>query len=97
MLCLVETRRSGKFSPGEVLFTSQTNTVDIKFQADSSVSYPAFELDAESVPCNGGNGKGGTYHSTILINSSLAKAIGVPYPEISKVNFKVHCEPLSSN
>ena len=53
--CLVEVRREGNYSPGDVLYTSQNNAVDVTFQTDSSVRMKGFSLDVESIPCSRGN------------------------------------------
>ena len=55
--CLVDVRRDGKYSPGDVLVTSKTNAVDVKFTTDSSVREKGFMLDVESVMCDGGSGR----------------------------------------
>ena len=51
MLYLTETEKDGVYSAGDVLFTSQTNTVDVRFTSDSSFRYSGFGLNIRSIPC----------------------------------------------
>ena len=52
MLFLTETRRSSRFSTGDILFTSETNSVNAKFTSDDSVRESGFTLDVQSIPCS---------------------------------------------
>ena len=49
--CITETRREGQYDISSVLFSSQTNSVNVKFTSDGSVRRFGFKLDAQSVTC----------------------------------------------
>ena len=51
MLYLTGTRREGNYSAGDVLFTSETNSVDVSFTSDSSIRRSGFSLDIRSASC----------------------------------------------
>ena len=51
MFYLTETRKEGYYSTGDVLFTSQTNNVDVKFTSDFSVRRSGFRLNIRSILC----------------------------------------------
>ena len=51
MLYLTETRRDGDYSTDNVLFTSQTNAVDIRFTSDFSVRRSGASIDIRSISC----------------------------------------------
>ena len=53
VLYLTETRRHGYYVYGDVLFTSETNSVDVRFLSDHSVSYRGFYLNIRSILCGG--------------------------------------------
>ena len=46
-----ETRKDGYYSTGDVLFTSQTNNVDVKFTSDYRVTRGGFRLNIRSILC----------------------------------------------
>ena len=48
MLYLTETKRHGVIATGYVLFTSETNNVDVRFRSDYTVRYSGFSLDIRS-------------------------------------------------
>ena len=52
MLYLTETNRDGVIATGNVLFTSETNSVDVRFSSDYSKSYSGFSLDIRSTLCS---------------------------------------------
>ena len=51
MLYFTEIRKDGYYSTGDVLFTSQTNNVDVKFTSDYSVTRSGFRLNIRSILC----------------------------------------------
>ena len=51
MLYLTESVRHGVYSTGDVLFTSQTNNVDVRFTSDPIISGTGFGLNIKSIPC----------------------------------------------
>ena len=51
MFYLTETRKEGYYSTGDILFTSQTNNVDVKFTSDYSVRRSGFRLSIRSILC----------------------------------------------
>ena len=54
MLYLIETRREGTYQTGDVLFTSQTNSVNVRFTSDDNVRGNGFWLDVRSTACTEG-------------------------------------------
>ena len=52
LLYLTETSRDGEYMDGEILFTSETNNVDVRFTSDSSERRTGFTLDVRSIPCS---------------------------------------------
>ena len=52
MLYLAETHSTGYYPAGDVLFTSQTNNVDVKFTSDYSVTSTGFRLNIRSISCS---------------------------------------------
>ena len=52
VLYLTETKRSGVIATGDVLFTSETNSVDVRFTSDYIVTYSGFYLDIRSALCS---------------------------------------------
>ena len=51
ILSLTETAKDGVYASGDVLFTSQTNNVDVRFTSDYSVTRSGFGLNIRSIPC----------------------------------------------
>ena len=51
MLYFTETHKEGYYSTGDVLFTSKTNNVDVKFTSDYSVTWSGFRLNIRSISC----------------------------------------------
>ena len=45
MLYLTEVYKYGSANAGDVLFTSETNVLDVFFESDSTVTFPGFTLD----------------------------------------------------
>ena len=58
-LCLTVTvtHTEGVYTVGNVLFTSQTNEVNVAFSSDQSVRDSGFTLDVTSVLCSQGKSK----------------------------------------
>ena len=52
MFYLTETNRDGAYMTGDILFTSETNNVDVKFKSDESITDSGFTLDVRSIPCS---------------------------------------------
>ena len=48
----VVTRREGMYMTGDILFTSQTNRVNVTFSSDESVTHRGFTLDVRSIICS---------------------------------------------
>ena len=51
IFCITETRREGLYTTGYVLFSSQTNSVNVKFTSDNARRRSGFTLDVQSVAC----------------------------------------------
>ena len=51
MFYLTETRKEGYYSTGDVLFTSETNNVDVKFTSDYSVTRSGARMNIRSILC----------------------------------------------
>ena len=51
ILYLTETRRSGNYASGGVLFVSETNIVEVLFVSDWNFNYHGFTLDVRSINC----------------------------------------------
>ena len=51
MLYFAARDRYGNYSAGYVLFTSDTNSVDVGFTSDRTIAFSGFTLDVESVAC----------------------------------------------
>ena len=47
-----ETRRDGNYLSGDILFTSETNNVDVRFSSDFRETRTGFTLDVRSIPCS---------------------------------------------
>ena len=52
MLYLTETNREGVIATGNILFTSDTNNLDVRFSSDYSKRYSGFSLDIRSTLCS---------------------------------------------
>ena len=52
VLYLTETKTAGIKANGDVLFTSETNSVDVRFTSDNSITYSGFYLDIRSALCS---------------------------------------------
>ena len=50
-LILTEIHRDGHYSTGDILFTSKTNSVNVRFTSDYRVTISGFRLDVQSIPC----------------------------------------------
>ena len=51
LLILTETRRYGHYSTGDILYTSETNSVNARFTSDYRTAKKGFRLDVQSTPC----------------------------------------------
>ena len=51
LLILTETRREGHYSTGDILFTSESNSVTARFTSDLSITKSGFTLDVQSISC----------------------------------------------
>ena len=51
MLFLTVAQKDGRRVAGEVLFTSETNNVAVKFTSDHSLTRSGFSLDVRSISC----------------------------------------------
>ena len=52
VLYLTETKTAGIKANGDVLFTSETNSVDVRFTSDYIVAKSGFYLDIRSTLCS---------------------------------------------
>ena len=50
-LILTETHRDGYYSYGEILFTSETNSVNVSFTSDYNIRWSGFRLNIQSISC----------------------------------------------
>ena len=48
---ILETRREGDYSTGDILFISETNNVNVEFTSDDIYRYKGFMLDVQSISC----------------------------------------------
>ena len=51
ILCLTEPDISGEYPPGFVLFVSETNNMNVRFNSDYADRERGFTLDVSSVAC----------------------------------------------
>ena len=52
LLILTETLRYGRYySTGDILYTSETNSVTARFSSDYRTTRSEFRLDVKSIPC----------------------------------------------
>ena len=51
MLYLTETQKDGNYSSDDVLFTSETNSVIVRFTSDWGITSSGFSLDVRSISC----------------------------------------------
>ena len=51
LLILTETRKEGLYSTGDILFTSETNNVNVRFTSDYTITRSGFTLDVQSISC----------------------------------------------
>ena len=51
MLYLTETQKDGNYSSDNVLFTSETNSVIVRFTSDWGITSIGFSLDVRSISC----------------------------------------------
>ena len=51
LLFLTEAIREGQYSTGEILFTSETNNVNVSFTSDDVTTRSGFTLDVQSISC----------------------------------------------
>ena len=51
LLIFTETRREGHYYTGDILFTSETNNVNVRFTSDRSWTMRGFSLDVQSISC----------------------------------------------
>ena len=54
MLYLTESRESGDYPRGKILFKSETYNVDARFTSDWSTRFHGFTLDVRSTDCADG-------------------------------------------
>ena len=79
LICLEncpEIRREGVYYTGGILFTSKTNSVDVRFTSDWSQGFPGFSLDIRTIPCSEVDGECQSNDRCVLPVQEMVLAAG---------------------